>query len=91
MRRPRGHLFLERRSYRRRRLGDAARMLPLFGLVLILLPLFWDPGTTGAPRVTAWDGVYLFCIWAGLIAAAAVLARGLTAPTDERAARDGDG
>ena len=31
-------VFLERQSYRRRRLGDAAKFLPFVGLVLFLLP-----------------------------------------------------
>ena len=73
MRRPRAPVFLERRSYRRRRLGDAARLLPLFGLVLVLLPLLWSPDTTGAARLTAWEGVYLFAVWAVLILVAAIL------------------
>ncbi|MGL5011304.1 MAG: hypothetical protein ACRC6I_15600 [Paracoccaceae bacterium] len=90
MRRPRNQLFLERRSYRRRRLGDAARMLPVFGLILILLPVFWDPGVAGSPRSTTWDGVYLFVVWAGLIAVAALLSRGLTGRA-EGAARSDDG
>jgi hypothetical protein len=79
MKRPRAPMFLERRSYRRRRLGDAARLVPVFGLLLILLPILWEPGATGAARLTAWEGVYLFVIWAALIAIAAVLSRALTA------------
>ncbi len=77
MRRPRAPMFLERRSYRRRRLGDAARLVPVFGLVLILLPILWTPGATGAARLMAWEGVYLFVIWAVLIAVAVVLSRAL--------------
>ncbi len=84
MRRPRAQVFLERRSYRRRRLGDAARLLPAFGLVLILLPLLWGPDTRGAARLLAWEGVYLFAVWAALIAIAAVLSRALTTPEDPR-------
>jgi hypothetical protein len=84
MKRPRAPLFLERRSYRRRRLGDAARMLPVLGLLLVLLPMFWAPETAGGPRWTAWDGVYLFCVWAALIAVAGLLSRSLTAPPDDR-------
>jgi hypothetical protein len=79
MRRPRAPMFLERRSYRRRRLGDAARLLPVFGLVLILLPILWAPDATGAARLTAWEGVYLFVVWAALIGIAAILSRALTA------------
>jgi hypothetical protein len=73
----RNQVFLERRSYRQRRLGDAARLLPVLGLFLCLLPLFWAPETAGAPRATAWDGVYLFVVWVVLIVLAAILARRL--------------
>lgn len=78
MRPPRNQVFLERRSYRMRRLGDAARLLPVLGLVLLLLPLFWAPETAQAPRMTSWDGLYLFAIWGGLIGFAALLSRRLT-------------
>jgi hypothetical protein len=81
MKPPRSPLFLERRSYRRRRLGDAARLLPVFGLAMILLPLLWSPVATGSARVTAWEGVYLFAVWAALIIIAAILSRAL-APGD---------
>ncbi len=76
-------LFLARRSYRRRRLMDAARMLPVLGAFLVALPILWPPaGTPGAE--TAAGGVYLFTVWALLIAAAAMLARRLgPAPEDE--------
>lgn len=56
-----------------RRLVDAARLLPLFGGFLILLPILWVPGDTAA-RDTAPAGIYLFGVWAVLIVAAALLA-----------------
>ncbi|MFM2389743.1 MAG: hypothetical protein RLZZ437_1298 [Pseudomonadota bacterium] len=77
MRVPRNQVFLGRRSYRLRRLGDAARLLPVLGLILFLLPLFWSPETAGRPRLTAWDGVYLFAIWLGLIVLSAIVSRKL--------------
>lgn len=65
-------LFLARQSYRRRRLEDAARLLPVLGVFLFLLPLL-------APDVgTAAQGLYLFAAWFGLIVATAVISRGLT-------------
>lgn len=73
MKRP---LFLPRASYRRRRLRDAARLLPLFGAFLILLPILWSPASTRGSD-TAPDGIYLFAVWAGLIAAAFLLSRHL--------------
>lgn len=88
MKAPRNQLFLERRSYRQRRLGDAARMLPVLGLLLWLLPLFWGPDTSGAPRETAWDGIYLFVVWVGLIVLAAIMSRRLTPVATTAAERD---
>lgn len=69
-------LFLARRSYRRRRLMDAARLLPVLGVVLILLPGLWHPAETVAPD-TGRGGLYLFAVWIGLILAAFLTARGL--------------
>ncbi len=66
MSRRRSPLFLARRSYRRRRLRDAARLLPVFGAFLFLLPILWEPAATDQ-RDTAPDGVYLFAVWAVLI------------------------
>lgn len=82
MRRPRAPLFLPRPEYRRRRLVDAARLLPVFGGFLILLPILWAPTETGA-RDTARDGIYLFVIWAMLVGLAAWLAPGLAAGGEE--------
>ncbi len=67
-------LFLARRAYRLRRLTDAARLLPLAGLLLFLLPLFWrDPAAGQA--ATAPGALFLFLAWVALILATAVLAR----------------
>lgn len=74
-------LFLARRSYRRRRLMDGARLLPLFGAVLVLLPALWQPGATPAPD-TGRGGIYLFTVWLLLVLAAAALARGLAPALD---------
>ena len=74
-------LFLHRDTYRRRRIMDAARLLPLFGTALLLLPMLWaDDHSTGL------GAVYLFLAWAGLIAAAALLARKLSEPLRRPAA-----
>ena len=61
--------FLARQGYRRRRLADAARVLPLAGAVAFALPLLG-----GAGRGTATAGLYLFGVWAALILAARLLA-----------------
>lgn len=64
--------FLARSTYRRRRLIDAARMVPVVGLLFFLLPIL---GAGSATRATASGGIYLFAIWLGLIAITAVLTR----------------
>jgi len=67
-------LFLERDTYRRRRIMDAARLLPVVGFVLALLPVLW---TQGGQMGTAGEAIYLFALWIGLIVAAALMARPL--------------
>ncbi|MEL6888793.1 MAG: hypothetical protein AAFO86_08790, partial [Pseudomonadota bacterium] len=64
-------VFVEKRSYRRRRMMDAVRLLPVLGMLLLLmLPVFWpsDPGTAGGdviPMSTA--VIYVFVVWLILI------------------------
>jgi hypothetical protein len=67
-------LFLGRKGYRARRLRDAARLLPLLGLALLLLPVMWAPSL----RALIGDAMYIFAVWLGLIVAAGLLGRGLT-------------
>ena len=88
MRGPRQPLFVARRTYRRRRLMDAARLLPVFGAFLFLLPILWEPAVSDT-RDTAPDGIYLFLVWALLIVSARLLAPGL-ARTPEDGAREDD-
>ncbi len=75
MRRPKRPLFLARAPYRRRRLRDAARLLPVLGAFLLLLPLLWTPGSRMA--LTSGDVVYFFSVWLVLIVLAAAFAPGL--------------
>ena len=75
MRRPRRPLFLARAPYRRRRLRDAARLLPVVGVLLLILPLFWT--ADGRVTLTAGDVRYFFLVWVLLIAVAAAFAPGL--------------
>ncbi len=69
---PRRPLFLARGPYRSRRLADAARLLPVLGTFLLLLPILWQPANT-PERDTAGDMLYLFGAWAGLIVLAALI------------------
>lgn len=75
MARPASPLFLARASYRRRRLRDAARLLPIVGGFLLLLPILWMPD--GRINLTAADIIYFFAVWLFLILVAAAFARGL--------------
>lgn len=83
-------LFLAREVYRKRRLRDAARFLPVLGIVLLMLPKLWR-APDGAGLGAGQDVVYIFIVWAGLIAAAAWLSSGLDAsdtPAVEQAEGD---
>lgn len=66
-------LFLERASFRRRRLGDLARVLPVLAAAAILLPVWWLPETFSL----AFGAVWLFGLWAVLIVLVWLLHRGL--------------
>jgi hypothetical protein len=85
----RATLFLPRPEYRRRRLVDAARLLPVLGGFLMLLPILWAPGGEQG-RNTARDGIYLFVVWALLVGLAAWLAPGLADAADDGGADAGD-
>jgi hypothetical protein len=88
MRAPRRPLFLGRAGYRARRLRDAARLLPVLGLILVMLPLLWAPAA-GMIRATVGDAIYLFVVWVALIGAAAALAPGLTQNSGDGGSDDG--
>jgi formate hydrogenlyase subunit 3/multisubunit Na+/H+ antiporter MnhD subunit len=75
MRRPKRPLFLARAPYRRRRLRDAARLLPVLGLFLLLLPLLWTPDARLS--LDSGDVIYFFGVWLALIGLAAGFAPGL--------------
>lgn len=80
-------VFVQRRTYRRRRVADGARLLPVFGGILFLIPLLWEGDPAGAEAVpdgarTAWVMTYLFVVWFGLAVLSGVLARFLVAEDD---------
>jgi len=74
MKRRPGHVFLQRRTYRRRRLTDAARLLPIFGAVLLAIPLLWT-GTPEAPTRTSSVMLYVFIVWIALTGVSALISR----------------
>lgn len=72
-------LFLERRVYQHRRLSDAAKLLPIAGLFLFLMPalLLGSADGDAATGATSLRLIYFFFVWICLIATCAVIARGL--------------
>lgn len=66
-------LFLERASFRRRRLGDAARVLPILAALCIMMPVWWLPRAVSFGSGVIW----LFGLWAALILAIWLLHRAL--------------
>jgi hypothetical protein len=82
-------LFVARRTYRHRRMADAARLLPILGAGLFLLPLLWRSGETpDAPGLsTVAVMIYLFAAWIFLAGVAGVISRRLP-ETEEESPRD---
>lgn len=69
-------VFLERQTYRRRRLIDFIRMVPVIGAILWAVPLLWS--TEADDRVATSDAiVFIFFVWFALVGLGCVLARAL--------------
>lgn len=74
-------VFLDRRSYRKRRMMDAIRLTPVLGALLWMVPLLWAEGPQGAldgePVQTTLSSAikYVFWVWLGLIVLSAALWR----------------
>ena len=80
-------IFVERQTYRRRRIVDGARALPVLGLLLWWVPLLWSVPRT--PHSGSSAIIYIFCVWVGLafvtwVLIAALSKRDRTAGRDER-------
>ncbi|HEY9038117.1 MAG TPA: hypothetical protein VIN05_04150 [Roseovarius sp.] len=73
--------FVARAAYRRRRMIDAAGLLPILGALLFALPLLWTGALGAAPR-TSHVLLYLFAVWALLVILSALVTRGLGAGGD---------
>ena len=69
-------MFLERKSYRRRRMMDALRLVAVLGVVLWLIPVIWPSEATDSaePLKMSRALYYVFGVWAGLILLSALLA-----------------
>ena len=86
-------LFLERRSYRQRRLMDAARLLPLLGALLWMVPLLWPRSQPGqvpdAAEVSTSSAIlYMFAVWIFLALAALFLSVMLDTKAEAQDPRD---
>lgn len=83
----RGPVFLARRTYRRRRLADAARLLPIVGTVLICIPLLWQgEGASGSTRTTM-AIFYIFGLWVILATIAGIISHHLRAAENKEPPR----
>lgn len=89
--------FLQKRSYRRRRVADAARLLPIAGAVLLLIPLLLpqagseaDAAAAAAARTSS-VGLYVFAVWVGLAVVAFALSFGLSETDGDMVERGGEG
>ena len=69
--------FLERQSYRRRRLIDTIRMLPVIGAVLWAVPLLWRQPGDGGAIMTSDAIIYIFLVWLLMVLGGGWLARSL--------------
>ena len=58
---------------RQRRLGDAAKLVPLFAAVLMLVPVLWSLGSATSSAM-----VYVFSVWGLLIVLIGLLSRALS-------------
>jgi hypothetical protein len=72
-------VFLERRSYRRRRLMDASKLLPMLGAMLLAIPMLWPTGAEGEnpPTSTSSAIIYIFLVWTLLIGVNVVFSMGV--------------
>ncbi len=79
---PKQPVFLERGVYRRRRVVDAVKLLPMLGVAVFLLPVLLLDDTQAEQNSTASRLVFFFCAWASLICIAFVLSRWLRPSED---------
>ncbi len=59
-------------AMRQRRLGDAAKLIPALGAVLMFLPGLWALGTATSSAL-----IYIYSVWGVLIVLIAFLSRSL--------------
>ncbi|WP_299962729.1 hypothetical protein [uncultured Roseobacter sp.] len=81
-------LFLERGSYRLRRLLDAVRLLVFVGAGLWMIPLLWPSDGAGAVPMSR-ALLYVFSVWALLIVAAGLLVHRMPQSPEQADAGEG--
>jgi len=69
---PKTSVFLQKASYRQRRVRDAAKLVPALGAVLLIIPLAWQSDAADETS-NASALVYIFGVWVVLIVLTAVL------------------
>lgn len=80
--------FLERQSYRRRRLIDTIRTLPVIGGVLWAVPLLWRQSESADVVMTSDAIIYIFSVWLLLVVGGGWLARSLKRSDAEETERE---
>lgn len=75
-------VFHERRTYRKRRVMDAARVTPVLALILWIIPMIWPQEGDGSVS-SATALIYIFFVWAGIILLTWGLSRLLADVPDE--------
>ncbi|MGA9410281.1 MAG: hypothetical protein WBV78_07535 [Roseobacter sp.] len=83
-------VFLERNSYRKRRLMDALRLLALFGAVLWMIPTLWPNASDpmAQPIATSTALFYVFGVWIVLIGLSALFVHRQRMPENGRREAD---
>lgn len=79
-------LFVQPQTYRRRRVMDTIRALPVLGMLLWAIPLLWSQGEAGPKTSSAL--IFVFVVWIVLVAFAALLIQRLQRVPDNP---EGDG
>lgn len=67
-------VFLERSTYRMRRVIDAIRLVPIFGAVLWIIPIFMRSGSDEIGSISTLM-IYVFSVWLILIVSSFLLVR----------------
>lgn len=80
-------VFHEKRTYRTRRLMDAARLAPILALFLWVVPLFWPQ--SGDARISSSTAlIYIFAVWVAVIVWTGALTHALGRQADDAADDD---